>query len=252
MTDTDTITITPYEVWRNTPGRDLASAARILSMPESTIRTLHREQDWQARARDDDAADIASIADAAIVTLSHMVPTALETIGVVFTARFDASGKPSHTVTPIAARMAWELLRLFGINPARVSALMIQADTNAPSVTAALLADLIASGDTASLLALAQGRDAPARHNPATGEAPTDFLSTYAAGREGLARYPSVTQDPAQVTAAVALQRKREVSPEEWDTMSIIEGEIRETARGKRKRTRSHRGEAHPEVESGG
>lgn len=228
-------TLTPdldslYQRWRTDCQRDYAQLAQHCDIPHYDLRALGARYAWSERAHDDDARDMRDRIEGTIVLISSGLPIAGATIKRALVATTSEFGRPEVGSPAITAiKSSWELLRTFGISPAKVHTLLLGSESQSSGVEPATIAAWLADGNVAALLAAAQGRTLPTHAHPAGEGVPSDFLSTHAEGRAGLGTLNPIPQRSVK-------RKSGPLSPEEWDAANAIDAEIVEVANGRRKR----------------
>lgn len=162
---------------------NVAAVARELGLPRITVQKWSERWQFRAIAQElDDAATRDALAYGRR-KWAQSIPAAVDTIAQASTDRFGDDGKPSPgAVTPTALKAAITLVHGSGALASRLTS------SPADAIGAAAfdrVAQLLAAGDTAALLALATGQTAPdaGARIPGQGVLPGDFASDQPGGR---------------------------------------------------------------------
>lgn len=191
-----------YAIWNSVAAGNVSETARLLDMRRPTVQEWSQRYRWkerQAEQRQDDRDRTIANAWARMTTL---VDKALTTVDAALDARLGPDGKPQPgDPTSTAVRSAFNTLATFGITPQRAATLTVQS---APpvAISDAELDAILASGNTAALLALASGKPLPPSADAVPSSAapphplppPRDFTASRPGGRAGSGPHPSVTK----------------------------------------------------------
>jgi hypothetical protein len=185
-----------YAVWDGPAAGNVSETARLLSMRRPTVQDWSQRYRWrerreQLRAEDRDR----TIADA-YARMVGLVAGALDTVEAAIASRVGADGKPAPgSPTPIALRGAFGVLSRFGIAEVKAVDHTIRDQPAALPYTRDDIRALLASGDTATMLALLSGRLVPL-------PPPPDFTGGQPGGR-GALEAPSPVPEESQFNGRV-------------------------------------------------
>jgi hypothetical protein len=180
-----------YAVWDGPAAGNVSETARLLSMRRPTVQDWSQRYRWRERREQQRAEDRdRTIADA-YARMVGLVAGALDTVEAAIASRVGADGKPAPgSPTPIALRGAFGVLSRFGIAEVKAVDHTIRPQPAALPYTRADIRALLASGDTATMLALLSGRGWPvpdpasdATAPPGLSPPPPDFRSGQPGGR---------------------------------------------------------------------
>jgi hypothetical protein len=157
-----------YEVWLGPAMRSPTETARLLGIPKPRVANWVHRHSWHQRALSDDLESRDGAVAAARASMARLLTKAVEVAELTLDARLDAQGKPPPGApTPSASKHAFATLAIFGVSAQKHVTVEVEAE-HALGVSRdeldAYLQALLDLGDTATMLALSQGRGDPSPH----------------------------------------------------------------------------------------
>ncbi len=177
-----------FELYLHDGRRNASEVARLCGTPRPTVQRWSERYGWRDRAADIDRDHTDAAITDARARHARRLGEADTVIGLALRARIgpdgtpystDDSGKHVDAPAPMATRAALAVYANHGIKPPQHVTLDVRQPAALPYTAAelnAMLAAALASGDTATLLALQSGR-------LPTAPPPTDFASDQPGGR---------------------------------------------------------------------
>jgi hypothetical protein len=163
-----------YRIWLDPAGRNVYEVARVLGGRRQTYQDWSVKWRWRERAEVEDLEGRDRAVRMAYHKLQEAAASFTETTILAARCRVDANGvhyaidntgKRVDCPSPVATKAAATGLATLGISPVKAMAIQVSAQ-GVVGVTDDELDAMLASGDTAGLLALASGKLPPRTVDP--------------------------------------------------------------------------------------
>lgn len=214
-----------FDTWIGPGERSSKRTAELLGMSMVTVNNVAGRYGFSELARDLDREELQHRVARTRAQLAESLPSAVQTLVASMAVTIGENGKPlPGSPSQVALKSALAVLAVHGISPLtrqQVGLVTQELGTNSlgDGGLDAEVAQALASGDTATLIALAAG-GTRTRHPapyPVPGMPPQDFTSAQPGGRVGSDPPSPLVQDLDVMDGEAVDATYRVLSPKEWD-----------------------------------